>query len=148
MKWAYAFLFSLWAHGCGHATPADPINEYLGDWQLNGGDKDENCGSGVEHSLLQGVHVVRFIRGNDSDLTLQFFEGAGTVNVNCEFPFDMLQTQAILANEHTCVNGNETTTWHSCTALINDFGYLQLNTQLTDSNGCTTDARPVYVRSK
>ena len=133
--------------GCSNGEPPDTSDELLGDWQLRGGDKDTDCGSGSQHELLEGTHQVRVVEGSASDFALQFCNGTEmTGPVVGEFAYDFADGLATPSEEHSCGTTDDVTTWHTGTMQINFFGYLALETHLTNGAGCIVDARPVYQR--
>ena len=140
-------VFVIWVAGCEHGATSDPMEAFLGSWQLSGGDEDIDCGLGSQHELITNPHQVRFVEGATSDLVLQFFDGEEmTGPVVCEFPYDLGNVQANLSEEHACGSGDQIVTWHYGTAIVSDFGNLLLETHLTDAAGCIVDARPKYIR--
>jgi hypothetical protein len=122
----------------------DPVEEFLGDWQLRGGRADKSCASGAWQEMIDNPHQVRVVEQPDSAFLLQYFEGAEMDSPPaCEFLFRMRNSVAVLAEERTCPGP---VTWHTSTAMVDMFGYLTLETNLTDEEGCNVDARPVYQR--
>jgi hypothetical protein len=143
----FAFCGACFLVACRHHAADDPVKEFLGDWQLRGGDEDKDCGSGPQTQRILGTHEVRIVEGESSDLSLQFFAGTGTDGAFvCEFQYDLSSTTAVLVGEQSCPDVIGVVTWHGGTADINDFGYLALDTHLTNGIGCTVNARPVYQR--
>jgi hypothetical protein len=96
------------------------------------------------------THAIRFVEGESSDLTLQFFDGEdATGPVVCEFEFDGGHATAELVREHSCSDGDVVTTWHTSVAShASYFDLLHFETQISDSRGCTGVLRPRYRHDK
>jgi hypothetical protein len=143
-----AVVLMLSALGCSHAELSEIKGEFLGDWQLVGGDKERDCGSGAQTIRYSNVHQIRFVEGTTSDLALQFFDGADTTGpVVCEFAFDTGDRHALLAEEHSCADGELVATWHSSRAWFPEWGIeLAFETAISDTMGCSGTLRPWYDR--
>jgi hypothetical protein len=141
----FVFLAAL---GCTNAELPEIKGEFLGDWQLTGGDKERDCGSGAEVIRYTEVHEIRFVEGSTSDLTLQFFDGTdATGPVVCEFAFDISGRRAILAEQHSCADGELVATWHTSRAWFPEWGIdLAFETSISDNMGCSGTLRPWYDR--
>jgi hypothetical protein len=124
----------------------EPAEKYLGVWRLIGGDKEADCGSGPTTTAYVDPHEVRFVEGESSDLTLQFFDGEDSTGpVVCEFEFDGKHATAELVREHSCSDGEVVTTWHASVASHGSwYDHLYFETEISDSRGCAGVLRPRY----
>ncbi|HEY3494341.1 MAG TPA: hypothetical protein VGK73_06635 [Polyangiaceae bacterium] len=132
--------------GCGDESAPTDLEKYLGDWEIDGGDYDQDCGAGVQTLSFTREHQLRVVEGASSHLLLQYFGTEISADPPvCEFSFSASNSSVTLQVEQACVHDGATETWHKSFARVSDLsGNFVFETHLTDTNGCVVTSRPRY----